>query len=294
MLKRDCTDVRRQLSAFHDEELPVEERIAIAAHLQDCPGCAVEAEDFRVIAGALRGAAAAVHADWGSEVSGLASEVLGRVRAERDESLGNRIGRLLDDPGRLWATGGAVLASTTCALVIVGLLAGMAREHARSLAAAVQQLVNATRVRAHGPVVLPRANSDAVMPAAVVSQQEDEDAASAFVAVVTRDGNLADVQLLEAEHPVRAPGARESRLRADLLAAVATARFEPARIAGAPVAVNMVWLLAHTTVRAKLLDDKPPPGSGWPRGDIASRPRARARTQRLSRSMPGPASGWLG
>ena len=43
------------------------------------------------------------------------------------------------------------------------------------------------------------------------------------------------------------PKHKESR---DLLNAAATARFAPARIAGAPVAFNVVWLVAHTTVRA--------------------------------------------
>jgi len=32
--------------------------------------------------------------------------------------------------------------------------------------------------------------------------------------------------------------------------AVSRARFEPAQVAGLPVAVNMVWLVARTTVRA--------------------------------------------
>ena len=34
-----------------------------------------------------------------------------------------------------------------------------------------------------------------------------------------------------------------------MLGAMSQARFEPARVAGLPVAVNMVWLVAHTTVR---------------------------------------------
>jgi len=33
--------------------------------------------------------------------------------------------------------------------------------------------------------------------------------------------------------------------------AVSRARFEPATRKGMPVAVNMVWLVAHTTVRGK-------------------------------------------
>jgi hypothetical protein len=289
MLKRSCDDVRRQLSAFHDEELPVEARIAIAGHLQECAACAVEAEDLRTIAEALRGAAAAIQTDWCSDLSGQQSDVLGRVRAERDESFLRRAGRLLDDPGRVWATGGAVVASTTCALLIVGMLAGAARDHARSLATVVQALIGAAHVPARGPVVLPRVNSDAVMPAAVMSQREGADAVSAFVAIVTRDGNLVEVQLLEAEGAVGASEEQTRQRRADLLAAAATARFEPARIAGAPVAVNVVWLLAHTTVRGKLPGDKAA-NANWPQGDPRRTGQPpRARTQRLSlRAIDAP------
>jgi anti-sigma factor RsiW len=287
MLRRDCGGVRRQLSAFHDEELSVEERIAIAGHLLECPACAVEAEDLRTIAEALRGAAAAIQTDWRADLSGMQSDVLGRVRAEREESLLSRAGRLLDDPRRLWATGCAVVASTTCALLIVGGLAAAAGDHARSLAAAVQVLVDAAQVRARGPVVLPRVNSDAVMPAAALSQRGGENAVSAFTAVVTPDGRLVEVQLLDAESSAGKSGERTPQLTADLLAAAATARFEPARIAGAPVAVNVVWLLASTTVRGKLVDDKPVRVS-WPRGEAMPAGRtSRSRAQRLSLTDAG-------
>jgi hypothetical protein len=37
----------------------------------------------------------------------------------------------------------------------------------------------------------------------------------------------------------------------EVLEAASQARFEPARAGGAPVAVNVVWLLAHTTVVGK-------------------------------------------
>jgi hypothetical protein len=279
MLRRDCEGVRRQLSAFHDEELPVGERIAIATHLQDCLGCALEAEDIRLIGTALRERASAVQIGWHAEPSGMPSEVLARVRAEREESFVRRAAKVFDDPQRLWATGGAVVASTVCALLVVGTLAGAARDHARSIAAAVQQLVYAARVEVRGPVILPQADSDAVMPAAMMSQRDGADAVSAFMAVVEADGRLAEVQLLEPdEAQAGVPEAQSRRLRADLLAAAATARFRPARIAGEPVAVNVVWLVAHTTVLGKLLDEKPAPAGDPARGGRPPRPRA----QRLS------------
>ena len=47
--------------------------------------------------------------------------------------------------------------------------------------------------------------------------------------------------------------ARVAQRTTDLLAAAATARFEPARVAGSPVAVDVVWLITHKTVRVRCL-----------------------------------------
>jgi hypothetical protein len=37
-----------------------------------------------------------------------------------------------------------------------------------------------------------------------------------------------------------------------MLDAISRSRLEPARFGGSPVAVNLVWLLAHTTVKGKM------------------------------------------
>jgi len=44
MMNLRCELVRNQLSAYHDEELPVSDRIAIAVHLENCASCAVEGQ----------------------------------------------------------------------------------------------------------------------------------------------------------------------------------------------------------------------------------------------------------
>ena len=41
MLTLSCEQVRAELSAFHDAELAVGERIAIAYHLDACASCSV-------------------------------------------------------------------------------------------------------------------------------------------------------------------------------------------------------------------------------------------------------------
>ena len=50
MLTWSCEQVRAELSAFYDEELPVADRIAIADHLDRCPSCRLEADDFERLA----------------------------------------------------------------------------------------------------------------------------------------------------------------------------------------------------------------------------------------------------
>ena len=66
----------------------------------------------------------------------------------------------------------------------------------------------------------------------------------ALSALVTREGRVSDLSVL-----------KNDRDRAELLQildAISRHRLEPARFGQAPVAVNLVWLLAHTTVRGKM------------------------------------------
>ena len=45
----------------------------------------------------------------------------------------------------------------------------------------------------------------------------------------------------------------------NLMGAMSRARFEPARVDGLPVAMNMVWVVEHTTVRATPAEKKRTP-----------------------------------
>jgi hypothetical protein len=67
--------------------------------------------------------------------------------------------------------------------------------------------------------------------------------------VVTQEGRIDYLELLNAGTSVPA-GFDEAAIVEDLLGSASQARFEPASRAGAPVAVKMVWIVAHTTVRA--------------------------------------------
>jgi adenylosuccinate synthase len=41
-----CEDVQDRLEEFHDDELTIEERVAIQSHLRDCVTCSLMAADF--------------------------------------------------------------------------------------------------------------------------------------------------------------------------------------------------------------------------------------------------------
>jgi hypothetical protein len=81
-------------------------------------------------------------------------------------------------------------------------------------------------------------------------------------AVVTREGRIMDLQWHSPSGNAPKSGTREAEAVDTLLSAASLARFEPAKFAGSPVAVKMVWLVASTTVRAsKSAMELPDPGS---------------------------------
>ena len=69
-----------------------------------------------------------------------------------------------------------------------------------------------------------------------------DDAVFAFATVVTREGRVSGYELLHSDGRTAAEVSRISDVPSTL-------RFAPAQAGGSPVAVNMVWLLARTTVK---------------------------------------------
>ena len=65
----------------------------------------------------------------------------------------------------------------------------------------------------------------------------------AMSAVVTREGRVSGLEVLGND--------RHGRQVSDIVDAMSHGRLEPAQLAGSPVAVNLVWLVAHTTVKPK-------------------------------------------
>jgi hypothetical protein len=65
-------------------------------------------------------------------------------------------------------------------------------------------------------------------------------------AIVTREGQVSGLELLHNNEEYDPQTVRE------LLDALSRGRLEPAQFGTTPVAVNLVWLVAHTTVKGKL------------------------------------------
>lgn len=248
-----CAATRRRLQAYHDDELPVAEQIAVTAHLEWCDGCAAALEDLQVVGDLLRdvlpGRAALVE----EQTAVFPAVVVNRLKAEQDVSWRARLQLMFEDGHLVYAGAAAAVAALVCVVVMVAMMRFVnSTPHPNSLAALVDLLTPGSN---QNPVV-PRANVQMPKPldAAFYTNSEvsgDDEAVFTLAGVVTREGRVANLKLLrDSEHEVL-PGTDEAKVVANLLDAVSRARFEPASVAGLPVAVNMVWLVAHTTVRGR-------------------------------------------
>jgi anti-sigma factor RsiW len=230
-----CASVRRRLTAFHDRELPPEDFFAVCSHLKDCPPCAREAGDLDELRSLLR-ASVPSPAGERTDLSGLRADILSRLQQEHDASWGSRLERFWDDVHLVWIGMAAAAASLVCGTMMAGLLHYASPERNDSLAAMIQALAS------RDPYMQLPSPGD-VVPASFMSGMSEDEAVLTLSAMVTREGRVDDLELLSSD---------QDRQRVDhLMDAISRARFQPARQAGSPVSVNMVWLLAHTTVRGK-------------------------------------------
>jgi hypothetical protein len=250
MLTWTCKRVRIELSACYDEELPVADRIAIADHIEGCASCRLEADDLDAIGKALQSTARVEDVAVMPGLSRLQTDVLERWSAEERASLARTIRDLFDDARRTSACVGVSVIASLCLAMSAFLVGQSPIRHPESLKAAMTLSSRARTTDIYLPAVelLPRANAEAVMPAAVVNRDDEE---VAFAARVTADGYLEELELIGDRIHGRRGLPTHAQL-SELLNAAATARFEPARAAGAPVSQNVVWLVSHTTVRAPL------------------------------------------
>ena len=242
-----CAAVRRRLAAYHDRELPVPELIAIEAHVKDCPPCARELRDLQSVGDALRLAAAPGPADdW----TGLAPGVISRMRAEANEAWSARAGRLFEDLHLVWIGLASTAATFLCGAVVLGMLHFASPERQDSLVNVIAVMAappgsDLNPMRLEPGMQLPSLPlTGGLVGDTLESRTSQQDMVLALSAVVTREGRVSGLSVLSNDH--------ERQNVTELLKAISEGRLEPAQLAGAPVAVNLVWLVAHTTVRGKI------------------------------------------
>jgi len=264
-----CEYAREHLDAFVDGELSVDEQVAVESHLRWCRTCAARVEDVQLIGDSIRLGSLAPRADdeEAQTVRHVHSSVLIRVRAEEELSFGARFRDMFTDMRLLWPALGATSAVTVGLALALSVLHSTTLERPESLATMIDSLAepggernplmpgNSARVDRligyvdsdrDGGISMPRALDDG----AGFESIPEEDATFAVAAVVSRDGRIANYELLNSERS----GRKAHNLHANdvemLDAAVRQSRFAPAQTpVGRAVAVNMVWLIVMTTVQ---------------------------------------------
>jgi hypothetical protein len=242
-----CAAVLRDLAAFHDRELPVGEMISIETHVQECPPCAKELRELRSVADALRAASApAPSDDW----TGLQSGVISRMRAEAHESFGARANRLFEDMHLVWIALASTAATFLCGGIVLSMLQFASPERGDSLAAFIAVMA-APLGSDSNPAPLDRFLSvpttvpgDDIIQFTLAGSSSKDEIELPLAVTITREGRVLGVSVLSNDH--------DEHDFTRLLDAISRAKLQPAQSGGGPVAVSLVWLLAHTTVKGKL------------------------------------------
>jgi len=264
-----CEYAREHLDAFVDSELSVDEQVAVESHLRWCRTCAARVEDLQLIGNSIRLGSLAPPAD-GEEaqtISHVQASVLIRVRAEEEMSFASRFRDMFTDMRLLWPALGATSAVTVGLALALSVLHSTTLERPESLATMLETLsdpggernplmpgntarydrlflkyVDSDRA---GGISMPRALDDGT----VFESIPEQDATFAVAAVVSRDGRIANYELLNSERSGQARNMHPNDVEM-LDAAVRQSRFAPAQTpVGRAVAVNMVWLIVMTTVQ---------------------------------------------
>jgi len=253
-----CSAVRRLLPAFHDGELAIDERVAVQRHLRSCARCAGEAQGLRELGDVLRTQAAARVEAVNEDLAGLSASVISRLGAERSESLSGRAGRLFEDFHVVWAALGATGAAVACVAVIVGLFYFATAVRSDSLAAVFSAWSspgsNENPVSIDSRMALPSTSADDALSWKLGDADTEEDLVLLMDVLVSKEGQVMSGRVISNDDEAQRAEttARREAIKA-LSDAILNARLQPARgMSGAPVAVSVVWLHAHMTVRAKL------------------------------------------
>jgi hypothetical protein len=239
-----CTAVRRRLAEFHDGELTIQNRIAIQGHLNGCDGCLGELRGYEDVSSALRLAAAPGPADdW----TGLRPGVIGRMRAEANEAWLARMGRTFDDMHLVWIGLASTAATFLCGAIVLGMLHYASPEREDSLRALITTMAapsgsNLNPASMDGLMIqAPSVPEEGIVKASLERSGAEGELMLAFAAVITREGNISGLEALGE--------GRGRRQVAQLINEISRGRLEPARYGADPIAVNLVWVVEHLTVK---------------------------------------------
>jgi hypothetical protein len=197
------------------------------------------------VTSALRLAAAPGPADdW----TGLQPGVISRMRAEANEAWLARVGRLFDDMHLVWIGMASTAATILCGAVVLSMLHFASPEREDSLRAMIVAMAatpgsNLNPASMDGLMI--QAPSvpieDGIVKASLERSGTEGELMLAFAAVITREGKISGMEALGAD--------RGRRQAAQLIDEISRGRLEPARYGTDPIAVNLVWLVEHMTVK---------------------------------------------
>lgn len=246
MHEHPCADVREHLEAFYDGELTIDQRVGIQNHLSECVTCSLAAEDLNAMGATLREFAAQVADRTSDEPMRMTARVIERLRVEEQFSLKAQVMSLFQDMHLVWAGLGATMATMICVIGSASVLHAANQQQPGSFANVISILANPGSNE--NPM---RLTYDIMVPALATAapiEVPEEDAEYALSAVVSREGRVQGVEVLNQSHP---PG----RAVNAMLHEAYRMQFSPAVARGDAVAVSVVWLVANTTVKGRGGDD---------------------------------------
>ena len=251
----DCRAAQAMLEAFVDGELAVNDQIALESHLRWCCVCRARVEDMQLIGASLRVTSCALRGvdEADDSLTSVQSGVLTRIKTEREQSMWVQMRKMCIDMRFFWPAVGASFALAVCVCVAAAVVAVTNAQKPDSLAGMIQMLANPgsdeNPMRLDGAMFAP----PHALGAAGLDSLPGDDAVVALAAVVTREGRVANYEVLFSERASvrRHDTAVQTDDVSSVVNAVKQSRFAPAQVMdGEPVAVNMVWVLARTTVKA--------------------------------------------
>jgi len=246
-----CAATRRRLQAYHDEELPISDQIAVGGHIEWCNECAEAFAELRFMRAALRmGAPGRVPLDYDTDAS-LRAAIVSRMRAEHTASFSAGLREMFEDMHLVYTGLGAAAAAAVCVVIMLGMVRAAMNEAPGMQPIPSMPVTDVAGSLAPGTNQNPMALDEGVaMPRSInepFASMASDDAVFTLSAVLTREGRVEHLALVDAAQELPNSHPDNDKFMEELMGVVSRARFEPARVAGAPVAVNMVWLFAHTT-----------------------------------------------